>query len=103
VTGPIKPVEVPPRQLAPRGVDRVEFLGGANVVREAGDLCGRILARGHARLGDSIATRAYCRGSDRLDRAVTEFADAYAAQNLEDFGRFRDAIDAGRLEVADVV
>jgi uncharacterized protein (DUF2252 family) len=66
------------------------------------DLCGRILARGHARSGESVAMRAYCGGSDRLDRAITEFADAYAAQNLEDFGRFRDAIDAGRLEAADV-
>ena len=69
-----------------------------NQLRFYADLCGRILARGHARSGDSTAIRAYCGGSDRLDRAVTEFAEAYAAQNLEDFGRFRSAIDSGRLE-----
>jgi uncharacterized protein (DUF2252 family) len=64
------------------------------------DLCGRILARGHARSGDPVAISAYVGGSDALDRAMTAFAEAYAAQNLEDYGRFEEAIATGRLEAA---
>jgi uncharacterized protein (DUF2252 family) len=81
----------------------VEIEGGTpDQLRFYADLCGRILARGHARSGDAVAIRAYCGGSDRLDRAVTDFAEGYTGQNLDDFGRFREAIDSGRLEAADV-
>ncbi len=63
-------------------------------------LCGTTLARGHARSGDATAIRAYCGGGGALDNAITAFAESYAAQNLEDFHRFEEAIASGRLEVA---
>ncbi len=72
-----------------------------NQLRFYADLCGRILARGHARSGDATAISAYMGNSDRLDIAIVAFAEAYARQNLEDFGRFREAIDSGRLQAAE--
>jgi len=45
---------------------------------EYAEVCGRILAKGHARTGDSLALAAYCGDSDRLDRAMVKFAVAYA-------------------------
>jgi uncharacterized protein (DUF2252 family) len=63
-------------------------------------LCGMTLARGHARAGDAEAIRAYVGNGDTLDRAVASFAETYAALNLEDYERFRQAIADGRLECA---
>lgn len=65
------------------------------------DLCGLTLARGHARSGDAEAIRSYAGRGDALDRSITDFAERYAAQNLEDFERFTQAIADGRLEVDD--
>jgi uncharacterized protein (DUF2252 family) len=64
-------------------------------------LCGRTLARGHARSGDAAAIRAYAGSGESLDRAVTAFAEKYSATNLEDFESFRAAIADGRLEAAE--
>ena len=64
-------------------------------------LCGMTLARGHARSGDAVAIRSYAGKSATLDRAIVAFAESYAAQNLEDYTRFRQAIAEGRLECAE--
>ncbi|MEP7193016.1 MAG: DUF2252 family protein [Actinomycetota bacterium] len=64
-------------------------------------LCGRTLARGHARSGDAASISAYLGKGDAFDRAVTDFSEAYAQQNLLDFGEFVAAIEDGRLECAE--
>ncbi|WP_214368822.1 DUF2252 domain-containing protein [Pseudonocardia sp. H11422] len=66
-------------------------------LRTYGQLCGWTLARAHARSGDRIAIAAYLGGGEAFDRAVATFAQAYADQNDRDYGRFVDAIAAGRL------
>lgn len=63
-------------------------------------LCGMTLARGHARTGDPVAIASYAGKGSALDESLTVFAESYAAQNLEDFTRFRQAIADGRLECA---
>jgi uncharacterized protein (DUF2252 family) len=63
-------------------------------------LCGRTLARGHARSGDAASIAGYLGTGDAFDRAVTDFSEAYARQNSRDFTAFVDAIDDGRLECA---
>jgi uncharacterized protein (DUF2252 family) len=79
----------------------VEIEGGTpNQLRFYADLCGRILARGHARSGDAVAIAAYAGKNDRLDKAITAFAEAYADQNRKDFAAFTDAVASGRLEAA---
>jgi uncharacterized protein (DUF2252 family) len=63
-----------------------------------GQLCGWTLARAHARSGDRIAIAAYLGGGDVFDRALLEFASAYADQNERDYAALREAVDSGRIE-----
>jgi uncharacterized protein (DUF2252 family) len=49
-----------------------------------GRACGWTLARAHARSGDRIAIAAYLGSADTFDRAIAEFATAYADVNDED-------------------
>ena len=62
-----------------------------------GELCGWTLARAHARSGDRIAIAAYLGGSDAFDRAITQFAAAYADQNERDHQSLVDAVSSGRI------
>ena len=62
-----------------------------------GTLCGWTLARAHARSGDRIAIAAYLGGSDVFDRAIAEFAAAYADQNERDHRSLVDAVANGRI------
>jgi uncharacterized protein (DUF2252 family) len=63
-----------------------------------GRLCAWTLARAHARTGDDIAIGAYLGSSDVFDRALGEFATAYADQNERDHAALRQAIEDGRVE-----
>ncbi|MEI5520307.1 DUF2252 domain-containing protein [Streptomyces brasiliscabiei] len=60
-------------------------------------VCGASLARAHARSGDPVAIAAYLGGSDRFDRALTEFAQAYADRNERDFEALGVAAHTGRV------
>jgi uncharacterized protein (DUF2252 family) len=62
-------------------------------------MCAWTLARAHARTGDRIAIAGYLGSGDVFDRAVAEFAAAYAEQNWTDFEALRAAADAGRVKV----
>ena len=62
-----------------------------------GRMCGWTLASAHARSGDRIAIAAYLGGSDAFDRALSEFAEAYADQNERDYAALTDAVASGRL------
>jgi uncharacterized protein (DUF2252 family) len=66
-------------------------------LRMYGALCGWTLARAHARSGDRIAIAAYLGGSDVFDRAITQFAAAYADQNERDHQSLLDAVTSGRV------
>jgi uncharacterized protein (DUF2252 family) len=61
------------------------------------EVCGWTLARAHARTGDRVATAAYLGGGDVFDRALADFAEAYADQNERDYQAFATAVQAGRL------
>ncbi|WP_435971551.1 DUF2252 domain-containing protein [Streptomyces sp. Qhu_M48] len=67
-----------------------------------GELCGVTLARAHARSGDRIAIAAYLGGGTSFDRAVAQFAEAYADQNEHDHRALVDAVAAGRLPAEEV-
>jgi hypothetical protein len=64
-----------------------------------GEICASTLARAHARSGDAIAIASYLGTKPVFDRAVTEFASAYAEQNQRDYEVVVAAIDAGELPV----
>jgi uncharacterized protein (DUF2252 family) len=94
------------------GVDRdfyirqlYDWKGGADLealVPEGARLyaraCGETLARAHARSGDRVTIAAYLGSSDRFDRALAEFAIAYADQNERDYAAFTNAVASGRLQ-----
>jgi hypothetical protein len=60
--------------------------------------CGGTLARAHARSGDRIAIAAYLGKNDVFDRALAEFAVAYADQNERDYDALLQACKDGRIE-----
>jgi uncharacterized protein (DUF2252 family) len=64
-----------------------------------GQACGFLLARAHARSGDRIAIASYLGKGDTFDRALAEFAVAYADQNERDHAALRTAADEGRIPV----
>jgi uncharacterized protein (DUF2252 family) len=55
-------------------------------------LCGWTLARGHARSGDRIAIAAYLGTGESFDKAIAEFAVAYADQNERDYAAVTEAL-----------
>jgi hypothetical protein len=60
-------------------------------------MCGATLARAHARWGDRIAIASYLGRGDPFDRAIADFAAAYADQNEQDYAAFAAAVESGRL------
>jgi uncharacterized protein (DUF2252 family) len=77
------------------GVDVETFrVAGASLY---GRLCGATLARAHARWGDRIAIASYLGKGDTFDRAIADFAVAYADQNERDYEAFAAAVASGRL------
>jgi hypothetical protein len=71
---------------------------GAAELEAYGQLCGATLARAHARSGDRVAIAAYMGSGDRLDRALHQFAEAYADQNELDYAALVEAVHSGRIE-----
>jgi len=63
-----------------------------------GGLCGWTLARAHARSGDRIAIASYLGRSDVFDRAMVDFAEAYADQNEHDYKALQAAAESGRIQ-----
>src|SRR5581483_5619923 len=53
------------------------------------DLCGELLARGHARAGDPVSIYAYVGSSGRFDDAIRMFARAYADKTERDWETLR--------------
>ena len=64
-----------------------------------GEACGWTLARAHARSGDRVAITTYLGKSDVFDRAVADFAEAYADLNERDYATLIEAARDGRIEV----
>jgi hypothetical protein len=62
-----------------------------------GGICGWTLARAHARSGDRVAIASYLGKSDVFDRAIADFAIAYADLNERDYAAMREAVASGRL------
>ena len=52
----------------------------------------------HARSGDRIGIASYLGSSDEFDRAMVEFARAYADQNERDYADLKAAVASGRVE-----
>ena len=60
-------------------------------------LCGRALARAHARNGDAVAIAAYLGTNDTFNGAIADFAETYADINARDHAAYVAAIEAGTI------
>ena len=60
-------------------------------------ICGKTLARGHAKSGDAIKIASYLGTSDVFDQSMLAFSERYAAQVDTDFTAFKTALDQGSL------
>ena len=63
-----------------------------------GQICGRTLARAHARSGDAVAIGAYLGSGDALDKALADFAELYADQNELDYAALSAAVKTGKVK-----
>jgi uncharacterized protein (DUF2252 family) len=62
-----------------------------------GHHCGRALARGHAKAGDAASIAGYLGTTAVFDKAISDYALAYADQVEKDYESFRAAARAGRF------
>jgi uncharacterized protein (DUF2252 family) len=62
------------------------------------DLCGRTLARAHARTGDAAAIAGYAGTGLSFAKSIAAFAVAYAKQTTRDWRQFCAAIASGQIE-----
>jgi uncharacterized protein (DUF2252 family) len=67
------------------------------------ELCGRELARAHARGGDANAISSYLGKGDAFDRAIAAFARTYADLTEADHAALVAAAKSGRIEVLEGV
>jgi uncharacterized protein (DUF2252 family) len=86
------------RQLADHkaGADPAELQGETLI--EFGVVCGQILAKAHARTGDALEISAYCGKADKVDKALAQFAAAYARQTSRDHEALVRAIKEGKIK-----
>ena len=64
------------------------------------EICGRTLARAHARSGDAVTIGAYLGSGDAMDKALADFAELYADQNELDYAALDAAVKTGRVQGA---
>jgi hypothetical protein len=72
---------------------------GPRALAAYGHLCGRALARAHAKSGDAATLTGYLGANDAFDEAVADYAVAYADQVEQDYESFRAATRAGRFPI----
>jgi uncharacterized protein (DUF2252 family) len=57
-------------------------------LKQYAEICGELMARGHARSGDAVALDGYIGTSDRFVEAIADFAVDYADQTDQDYQTF---------------
>ncbi|MET7478412.1 DUF2252 domain-containing protein [Streptomyces sp. NPDC005648] len=85
-----------------KGTPQPEIMG-PDMLRLYAGLCGGSLARAHARSGDPVALASYLGTGGSFDRALVEFAEAYADQNERDYEDFAEAVKTDRITATVVV
>jgi uncharacterized protein (DUF2252 family) len=75
----------------------VEIMKPVNLHNYA-QLCGRALARAHARSGDAVVLSSYMGKSGTFAEAIADFAVAYAEQNVRDHAAMVTAVRDGRVQ-----
>ena len=88
------------RQLSDAKIKPViEIMKPINLKQYAG-ICGRALARAHARSGDPVVLTGYMGRNTSFEDALAEFGVAYAVQNERDHASLLQAIRSGRIKAS---
>jgi uncharacterized protein (DUF2252 family) len=69
------------------------------MLAEYATLCGRALARAHAKSGEAATIAGYLGSGGVFDEAVADYALAYADQVEKDYDHFKAAIRSGRFPI----
>jgi uncharacterized protein (DUF2252 family) len=88
------------RQLKNRRLGSISDLVEEQALASYGRLCGRTLARAHARSADPAVLAGYMGKRDVFDDAMASFAIAYAARTKEDYDRLMKAKRRVKLKAA---
>ncbi len=80
------------RQLKNRHLGSIGEVIEGKALDAYANLCGRTLARAHARSGDPALLAGYMGKSEALDDALASFAMAYAALTKDDHARLKAAV-----------
>jgi uncharacterized protein (DUF2252 family) len=62
-------------------------------------LCGRTLARAHAKAGDAATIAGYLGGGTQFDEAIAQYAEGYAEQVERDYDLFKSTVRTGRFPI----
>lgn len=98
---PVRPTTIPHylRQLSDAKIKPViEIMKPINL-KDYASLCGRVLARAHARSGDPAVLTGYMGKSTAFEDALADFNIAYAKQNERDHASLVQAVRDGRIEM----
>ena len=86
------------RQLRDAKVKPVVEIMGPSVLKGYANLCGRALARAHARSCDAVLLTGYMGKNTAFEDALADFGAAYADQNERDHAALVEAIRSGRIK-----
>lgn len=87
------------RQLKDMKIKPVVEVFTPGVMLQYAEFCGWALAHAHARSGEPVKISGYLGKSDIFDKAVADFAIAYADQSEQDHEVLMRAVRANKLEV----
>jgi len=88
------------RQLSDAKIKPVVEIMNAAELKGYANLCGRALARAHARSGDAAMLTGYMGKGAAFEEALADFSVAYADQNERDHAALVAAIRSGRVETS---
>ncbi len=71
-----------------KGSIEIADLAGPGLIEYA-EMCGELLARGHARSGDACLLAGYVGNGEKFGAAIAKFAEAYADQTEEDWKQLK--------------
>ena len=87
------------RQLKDMKIKMLVDVFTQSVMLQYAELCGWTLTHAHARSGEPAKISGYLGKGDTFDRAIADFAIAYADQSEQDHEVLMKAVRAGKLEV----
>jgi uncharacterized protein (DUF2252 family) len=98
VKSPIGHIQFYVRQLRDAKIKPLVETFDPDYLGHYGRMCGRVLARAHAKTGDPCTISGYVGMSEEFDEAMAKFAIAYADQAERDHAALKAAVKNGKIQ-----